>query len=72
MGSIAGHQMDELAPRSSLQGLRYWRTRPSAVDGDSAGEWIKHQWEFQDPEMEVRWYHMFGHILEEYPKYPLT
>ena len=26
----------------------------------------KHQWEFQDPKMEVL-YHMFGHILWGYP-----
>ena len=25
-----------------------------------------YQWEFQDPKMEVRWYHISGHILGEY------
>ena len=30
---------------------------------------IQIQWEFQDPKMDVRWYHVFGHILGIYTPY---
>ena len=34
---------------------------------DQSQQTSKYQWEFQDPKMEVRSYHIFGHILGVYP-----